>query len=460
MKQCRQEKISLLETMTAIYAACMLSVFLLFPGTGGYRSITAEKWRAFLLLSGGYAALMLLLRLELALAGSHRLSSPAALWRSMGVPQKLLIGFWMLSAVSTAFSVDRTVSFWGGARHEGLLTITLYCAVCLLVSRYGRARAWMLGLFGAAMSVNCLLSFLQLAGYNPLGLYPRGMNFYDANVLYTGEFLGTAGNVDIFSAILCAAIPAFWIAVVKLPERRRFFFLIPLVLCMAVLWKISVAGGIVGVIGSALLTVPVLLRGKRARAAGWTAVLCVLVLGAAGIYAFGGQLGGFLREASELLHGRWNDDFGSGRLYIWRNVAELIRERPLWGGGPDTLGLRTAAAFERYDELLGLLIHSSVDAAHNEYLNIAVNQGLLALLTYMAALFTAAAGWARTAAEDPASAICGGAVLGYCIQAFFGISSPISAPYLWLALGFLMSSVSVRQKRRAWQKNDRRTRSQ
>ena len=167
----------------------------------------------------------------------------------------------------------------------------------------------------------------------------------------------------------------------------------------------------------------------------------VCALGLAGIYAFGGRLGGFLYEASELLHGRWDDDFGSGRLYIWRNVAELVRERPLLGGGPDTLGLRTEAAFERYDEALGILIRSSVDAAHNEYLNILVNQGLLALAAYLGALVAAAVRWVRTAAEKPASAICGGAVLGYCVQAFFGISSPISAPYLWLALGFLIGSV-------------------
>lgn len=420
----------------------MLSVFLLFPGLGGYAGITAEKWRAFLLFSGGYVALTALLRLELALTGGGRLPSPAAVWRSMGVSQKLIAGFWALSAVSTALSVDKSVSFWGGPRYEGLLTITLYCAACLLVSRYGRPKRWLLWLFGVSMSLNCLLAFLQLAGYNPLGLYPQGMNYYDANVLYAGEFLGTVGNADIFSAVLCAAIPAFWIAAVKLPGRNRFFLLIPLALYTAVLWKAFVAGGIVGVIGSALLTVPVLLKDRRARAAGFAAVLCVCVLGVAGIYAFGGQLGGFLYEASELLHGRWDDSFGSGRLYIWRKTAELIPERLLFGGGPDTLGLRTDAAFERYDETLGILIRSSVDAAHNEYLNILVNQGLPALLAYLAALLTAAAKWVRTAAENPVSAICGGAVLGYCVQAFFGISSPISAPCLWLALGFLMNSVS------------------
>ena len=137
------------------------------------------------------------------------------------------------------------------------------------------------------------------------------------------------------------------------------------------------------------------------------------------------------------MHGRWSDGFGSGRLYIWRNVMELVPEHPLFGGGPDTLGLRTDAAFERYDETLGILIHSTIDTAHNEYLNILINQGSFGLLTYFAILMASAVRWLTLARKNLTVAVCGCAVLGYCIQAFFGISSPISTPYLWMALALL-----------------------
>ena len=137
------------------------------------------------------------------------------------------------------------------------------------------------------------------------------------------------------------------------------------------------------------------------------------------------------------MHGRWEDSYGSGRIYIWRNVLPLVQERPLLGGGADTLGLRTDAAFERYDEALGITIRSAVDTAHNEYLNILINHGLSALLAYGTLLVSSAAKWIRRGSSDPVTALCGCAVLGYCIQAFFGISSPITTPYLWLALALL-----------------------
>ena len=148
-------------------------------------------------------------------------------------------------------------------------------------------------------------------------------------------------------------------------------------------------------------------------------------------------MGGLLYEAHELMHGRWNDTYGSGRLYIWRNVIKLVPEHPLFGGGPDTLGLRMTAVFERYDETLGITILSAIDTAHNEYLNILVNQGVFALLLYLLALLFSVMRWMRNSQRNTTEAICGCAVLGYCIQAFFGISSPISVPYYWAALAYL-----------------------
>ena len=43
----------------------------------------------------------------------------------------------------------------------------------------------------------------------------------------------------------------------------------------------------------------------------------------------------------------------------------------------------------------------------------------------------------RRAYTDTVALVCGCAALGYSIQAFFGISSPVSTPYFWIALGFL-----------------------
>ena len=215
----------LLERLTDAYLACMLSVYLLYPGLGGYANITVEKWRFYLLLTGAYLVGALVLRAELALVGSQALPSPRRLWEELGAVQKWIIAFWACSGVSTLLAVDRTVAFWGSGRCEVFFAISLYCGSFLLISWLGSAKPWMLGLFGGAITLNGLLALTQLAGYNPLTLYPAGMNYFNANKLYASEFLGTIGNVDILSAVLYLAIPLCWVGLVKLKGRARFALL-------------------------------------------------------------------------------------------------------------------------------------------------------------------------------------------------------------------------------------------
>lgn len=285
-------------------------------------------------------------------------------------------------------------SGWRG----GYQTITAqkWSAYLLITGVYIAAMLW---LYAAAISVNCVLCLLQFAGLNPLHLYPEGMNYYGANTQYAGEFLGTVGNADILSAVLSLSIPAFWAAILRMKGcRERYFLLIPLALCLVVLLRAFVAGGILGVTGAVVLSAPLMTDDKRRRKWALICVIAALIAAAAAVYCFGSRMCGFLYEASELMHGRWDNRFGTGRIYIWRNVIQLVPEHLLLGGGPDTLGLRTDAAFERYDETLGILIHSAIDTAHNEYLNILVNQGLLALLSYLAALLASAIHWVRRGA--------------------------------------------------------------
>ena len=133
---------------------------------------------------------------------------------------------------------------------------------------------------------------------------------------------------------------------------------------------------------------------------------------------------------------------------VWMNVSAglaglagsilltLPLARPWFGGGPDTLTHQVSAYFERYDADANRILRATIDAAHNEYLNIWANQGVFALLCWLGALGASAVRFVRRA-DEAETLICGSAVLGYCIQAFFGISTCISAPYLFLAWAML-----------------------
>ncbi len=424
------------ERITSVFLLLMATVYLLWPGWEGYGAITAHKWRLFLALCGGFCLLELVLPLELAMVGAEKLKTPRQLLGELHPAVLFLLGYLLWSLLSALLSPYGKTALAGSARHEGLLTLALYVLTCCFVSRRGRATGHLLIAFSAASGLCAALALWQLAGGNPLGLYPAGMGYRDAFVKYAGAFLGTLGNEDLFAGVMSLAAPILWVSLLRGRGRRRFLLLLPLALCLtAVLWS-RVWAGLLALAGSTLLSLPVVLTGKGRRVALVLApvLLAVCLLG---LYFLGPQLGGAFFEASELLHGRAQDSFGSGRPRIWRELTPLIRERPLLGGGPDTLALRNDIVFERYVPEQNMVIRSMVDAAHNEYYHILLCQGIPALLLYLGGLGWGLVLWIRRAPKDPAAAALGAGILGYSIQAFFSISSMIAAPFFWLALGLL-----------------------
>lgn len=430
---------NVLEALTGIYLLSMCSLYMLYPGTLGYSGITNEKWKLYLALTAGYLILAGAAFLELTLVTGQRLPSPVACWRGLLPEEKLIALYWLLSLVSTLLSSHRSVAFWGGARRDGFVTLTLYCLSALLISRYPRVGKWLFTAFSVSLCLNGALVMAQLRGWNPLGLYPSGMTYFDKNVLYSGEFLGTFGNVDILAAFLCIAIPILWASLLRLKAPGRALLLLPLAACLYMLIRAHVSAGFLGVAGCLLLSAPVHFPSPKARRVAWYIVAGVCLAGLGSLFLFGDRLGGFFYEAHQLLHGNWDDSFGSGRLFIWRETLPLVGEHPLFGGGLDTLGLRLSSGFQRYDPNLGILIRSGIDVAHNEYLNILVNQGALALAAYLLLLGRLAVRFVKQAPLSKEIAICGSAILAYSIQAFFGISSPVSTPYLWICVGLFLS---------------------
>ncbi|HBD86136.1 MAG TPA: hypothetical protein DC001_01765, partial [Clostridiales bacterium] len=93
----------------------------------------------------------------------------------------------------------------------------------------------------------------------------------------------------------------------------------------------------------------VFLRSGRGRPAHICCAACAsAAAGALAAIFFWPGTEGTMYELSQFLHGHIDDSFGSSRILIWRETLGVIAERPLLGGGPDTLTLRTDMDFSRY----------------------------------------------------------------------------------------------------------------
>lgn len=419
--------------ITEVYLVLLVTLYLFYTGAEGYSSIIRSKFSLMCVMTALYV-------LSLASAALfRRVEMPRLpeLARGSTWPQRFALLYLLLVWISAVASEHWAATVIGASRHEGALTQSIYCINFLLVSSFARPNKRLLCIFGAAVLAFCALCGLQFLGLNPLGLYPEGMNYYDAYVKYSGEYLGSIGNSGLVSAFFCLAAPILWIGVLRLEDRRRWLMLLPLAALIAVLFFSGVLAGLVGVLCGGVLLLPFVLRlsGRGRRRAGLAlaalAALCFLLI----LHVDPGV--GLAHELHELLNGRPDADFGSGRLHIWAQVLARVPQRPLLGHGPDTMALYGIEGFSRYDETLKVLLRAGVDTAHSEYLNLLFHQGILGLAAYLALLAACAGSFVRRGLDDPGALMLAGAVFCYCVQALFGISMCPSALFFWVALGLL-----------------------
>ena len=424
-----------------VFVALMLTVFLFWFDKTGFEGITEAKLSAFRWLCGGYVLANLVLVPACLVTGLIKAQNIKRFFTELTAAQKLCLVFLLITLVSLLASPYRGEAWQGVSRYEGALTIGIYALCFFFLSSFGRVKKWMAYLLGASVLAFSAICILQLYGLDPFGLYPEGLNYFGADVDYNGAYLGTIGNTDLVAAFLCIVIPILWVSVLRLSGKYKYLLLLPLAAALFVLFKMYVLAGFVGVLGGAVLSLPMALKLSDRRAKLLAVVLvCLLLLALACVFFFDFEMGIF-HEAHELLHGRVQEGFGSGRIYIWKNVLERVPERLWLGHGPDTMRYSGIEAFTRYDPVKNVQIVAEIDAAHNEYLNILYHQGIIALLVYLAMLGVLAAGWIKNGRKDTACAALGTAALCYCVQAFFGISMLITAPFFWMTLGLLDASL-------------------
>ena len=431
---------------TNLYIGVMASLFPLFTGPEGYILLEWKKCLFFVFSTGIWL---------LALTGGIVCGRGKDLVRpGRNTQELLLIWFVAACALSTLLSPWAMYLPASGGRYNTLLTYFLYALVMFGVSRFGRAKQYLLYVFLAAYSICCLIALIQLLGGNPLDLFPNHLNYYDPFVREMAPFLGTLGNIDLFSALHCLALPMSVVWLVMGHQKNRALGLIPLALgLLCVLW-VQVASGILALVVSACLFLaflPALLyqrygyfakTGKRNRLL--LGVIPVLGLLAAMLivlkaYPFSG---GTLSELHQILNGQISDTFGSSRIAIWKNTLQVISAHPLLGVGPGALGNVLTVHFSRYSDVLGCLVETGVNDAHNEYLHYLASFGILGFLPlFLLQLRTAILFLRVKAYRYNECLVLGAGCFCYMVQAFFNIGTCITTPMICIVWGLLLGSI-------------------
>jgi len=116
---------------------------------------------------------------------------------------------------------------------------------------------------------------------------------------------------------------------------------------------------------------------------------------------------------------------GSGRWFLWQVTWDLMLKEPVFGCGPEQMVF-----------YLEEMTSVPYNWPHNEYLQYSAMLGIPAGLMYLAAIVSLAFTQMKQVKKISETTLIAGCVaFGYAVSAFFGGTTYVTAPYMFMALG-------------------------
>jgi O-antigen ligase len=334
--------------------------------------------------------------------------------------------------VSTILATSTNVAIFGTyTRYDGLLTIVTYAALFWLsvqsLSGPDDARGVLRTLLASGYVVAAIAVIQAVTGY--LG-QEQVVPAY-----------GTLGNPNVLGAFLLLLLPLAYgeLVAARSWSARILVLNAGVMLSTALLLSFSRSAWL----GAVIAFIALLVGERRARvrlAIAGAGLLVILVVAVPASILVGGpglerELEARARSAADM--STWQ----SSRLHIWRDSLSLIASRPVFGYGPDNVGL----VFPRFQTGDWAAVpggtSQSIDKAHADTLQVAATQGLVGLAAYAFLMVAFIRTFWKGRRNRMALPIFAG-WLGYEVTVQLNFSAPAAAMPFWIFAAAAMHSWS------------------
>lgn len=143
------------------------------------------------------------------------------------------------------------------------------------------------------------------------------------------------------------------------------------------------------------------------------------------------------KKAASVSYLNWNDDWGNGRGRIWKFACRIISGESLrhriFGIGPDCFNSYVTAYHG--EEAALLWGQKQLTNAHNEWLNMLINGGILGVISYMGIYVTAIGRFLRGRKENFMLMGIAAACVSYMCYNFFCYQQVLCTPFVFILMG-------------------------
>lgn len=377
---------------------------------------------------------------------------PKIFWIAFGI---LILSF----ILATFFSVAPSVSFWGSYfRQQGFLThvfFWLFTAVILIFcdkwSVYGLFRVLMWSAFLVAV----------------LGIFQRFLPsfsfFWDVDS-FLGRVFSTMGHPNYLATFLITIFPLYLVQIFGgqnlnrefdgrmssnfflkfftkfFPGREnlsRIFWIFAAIVILTALFLTLGRAAVLGLFVSSALFFLIWLRrsGQKKMFAIFLTFLLVAPFLFVGLIKIAPKLPFKIPLVQRFVLEGENARSVSTRIVMWPAVLRQMRDRPVFGYGPETFPI----AFPKYapKELLTLEnFQQSADRAHNEFLDMMVSNGSIGFISWIFFLVVILSIGFRS--RDFHSVAASSGIIGLLTANQFGFSTTVHLMVFWLFVAAIL----------------------
>jgi O-antigen ligase len=361
----------------------------------------------------------------------------------------------LFAIVATCCSIDFRLSLRGDfIRHESLATLIVYTLLPILFASlvHSRQQAGTL-LLGLAISSIATSGYaiIQYAGLDPIALKP----FWGIKMLSGTKAVGsTLGNANFLGKFLVLTAPLLLAYLFMAAKwHKHLLWGMAVLLAMAALIATETRASWFGAFIACSIFFCLVQNSVRFKKKAFFISLATALTGGLIFLAIVALSSGRLSDLQHTMISRTAEvtDMLTGkkaitkspRFFLWEKGLDQIAQRPLFGYGPDThVLIMRKYNFEynsRFDD------NVEIDKVHNNYLDVALAQGLCGLFAYCGILVSFL-GWLWRALQKEKNAevqiflraIFSG-YCGYLVNDFFSFSVVSVSPAFWSLMGLTIA---------------------
>lgn len=358
--------------------------------------------------------------------------------RKLDIYDYLLYILIIVGIISTIFSIDKNLAIFGkNLRHEGLLSIVSYYLLFINWKINGTKEdiKKYIKLLVIIAIINSIYSLLQI--YTPFKFIIR----YEKDIMMAS---GMCGNPNFFGSLLVTVI-SIVICNFIMDKKLNIKEILVIILMFVALINSQSTGPFLTLV-IALIFLIIFLKIKNNLVIKKLIILIVILLVTYTSVYFINKIV-YKSDRCEMCDIKETvRSGGTGRLTIWKNSLDIVRDYPIVGVGFDNFYL--AYPNPDINDAITYVITNGVmkpkinyilifDNAHNVYLHTLVSTGFLGVIPYL--LLCLLVFLKGLEFKDKFGILLLSAFVAYSIQAFANISVVQVAPIYYLIMGLILS---------------------